>query len=83
MNPAATATMTITAAPMAMYVVVGSALVGGVTAWVGEGDWVACVGMEVAGAEGDAAGVVAGGAVFTPGDGATPTPIAVSASDDQ
>ena len=83
MSPAATATMTMTAAPMAMYVVVGSALVGGVAAWVGEGDWVVGTGVAVAAAEGEIVGAIVGGAVVTAGAGDAPTPMAVSASDGQ
>ena len=40
MSAAAAAMMIMTAAPMAMYVVVGVALVGGITAGLGEGETV-------------------------------------------
>ncbi len=60
---AATAAMTITtAAVMAMYVVVGIPLVGGSTAWLGDGDGVGCVGWVGAtvGSGGDAVGTTCG-----------------------
>ena len=48
-SAAAAATITMTAMPIAMAVVVGSALVGGVTAWVGEGETGVCTGVGLAG----------------------------------
>ncbi len=76
---AATATRTMTAAPMTRYVVVGAPLVGGITAGLGEGDAV-CVVIAV----GAVVGIAVGDAV---GDGwaagALPTPMAVSADDSQ
>ena len=61
--------MTIIAAQIAMYVVVDSALVGGLTAWVGEGE-TGCIAVgERAGVTGVAVGEEVG---LTTGAGAKP-----------
>ena len=67
--------------PIAMYVVVGSALVGGVTAWVGEGE-TGCTGVDVGGTTGVAVGGACVGVGMTAGAAAvSSTPKAVLADD--